>query len=94
MNGYQQARSQKLYIRTICAAAFSRGLSGASAGREGSYGAREVVRFTFLQLLVHLPVVLFPLWALAYTLPYHPPWGRNAPGSHFPRAIARRSLPG
>src|SRR4029079_16027062 len=35
--------------------------------------AREVVGFTFLQLLVHLPVVLFLLWALAYTLPYHPP---------------------
>jgi short-chain fatty acids transporter len=26
-----------------------------------------------LQLLVHLPVVLFLLWALAYTLEYHPP---------------------
>jgi short-chain fatty acids transporter len=24
-------------------------------------------------LLVHLPVVLFLLWALAYTLEYHPP---------------------
>jgi len=35
--------------------------------------AREVVGFTFLQLLVHLPVVLFLLWALAYTLQYHPP---------------------
>jgi short-chain fatty acids transporter len=35
--------------------------------------AREVVGFTFLQLLVHLPVVLLLLWALAYTLPYHPP---------------------
>ena len=35
--------------------------------------ARDVVGFTFLQLLVHLPVVLFLLWALAYTLPYHPP---------------------
>jgi short-chain fatty acids transporter len=35
--------------------------------------AREVVGFTFLQLLVHLPVVLFLLWALAFTLQYHPP---------------------
>lgn len=35
--------------------------------------AREVVGFTFLQLLVHLPLVLFLLWLLAYTLEYHPP---------------------
>ena len=35
--------------------------------------AREVVGFTFLQLFIHLPVVLFLLWALAYTLQYHPP---------------------
>jgi len=35
--------------------------------------ARDLVGFTFLQLLVHLPVVLFLLWALAYTLEYHPP---------------------
>ena len=35
--------------------------------------ARDIVGFTFLQLLVHLPVVLFLLWAFAYTLPYHPP---------------------
>jgi len=35
--------------------------------------ARDIVGFTFLQLLVHLPVVLFLLWALAYTLTYHPP---------------------
>jgi short-chain fatty acids transporter len=35
--------------------------------------ARDVVGFTFLQLLVHLPIVLFLLWALAYTLEYHPP---------------------
>jgi short-chain fatty acids transporter len=35
--------------------------------------ARDVVGFTFLQLLLHLPIVLFLLWALAYTLPYHPP---------------------
>ncbi|WP_298356818.1 TIGR00366 family protein [Rhodoblastus sp.] len=35
--------------------------------------ARNIVGFTFLQLLVMLPLVLFLLWALAYTLPYHPP---------------------
>jgi short-chain fatty acids transporter len=35
--------------------------------------ARDLVGFTFLQLLVHVPVVLFLLWALAYTLQYHPP---------------------
>ena len=35
--------------------------------------ARDIVGFTFLQLLVHLPVVLILLWALAYTLEYHPP---------------------
>ncbi len=35
--------------------------------------ARDIVGFTFLQLLVHLPIVLFLLWLLAPTLPYHPP---------------------
>jgi short-chain fatty acids transporter len=35
--------------------------------------ARDIVGFTFLQLIVHLPLVLFLLWALAFTLPYHPP---------------------
>ena len=35
--------------------------------------ARDIVGFTFLQLLVHLPLVLFLLWAFAYTLQYHPP---------------------
>jgi short-chain fatty acids transporter len=35
--------------------------------------ARDIVGFTFLQLLAHLPIVLFLLWALAYTLEYHPP---------------------
>jgi short-chain fatty acids transporter len=38
-----------------------------------SLRARDIVGFTFLQLLVHLPLVLFLLWALAYTLQYHPP---------------------
>jgi short-chain fatty acids transporter len=31
------------------------------------------VRYPAPQLLVHLPLVLFRLWALAVTLPYHPP---------------------
>lgn len=35
--------------------------------------AREVVGFTFIQLIVHLPLVIFMLWALAGTLTYHPP---------------------
>jgi short-chain fatty acids transporter len=35
--------------------------------------ARDIVGFSFLQLLVHLPLVLFLLWALAFTLQYHPP---------------------
>jgi short-chain fatty acids transporter len=35
--------------------------------------ARDLVGFTFLQLLTHIPVVLFLLWALAGTLSYTPP---------------------
>ncbi len=35
--------------------------------------ARDIVGFTFLQLVVHLPVVLFLLWLFAKTLPYVPP---------------------
>ena len=35
--------------------------------------ARDSVGFSFLQLIVHLPLVLFLLWALAFTLPYTPP---------------------
>jgi short-chain fatty acids transporter len=35
--------------------------------------ARDLVGFTFLQLMTHLPVVLFLLWALAGTLTYTPP---------------------
>lgn len=35
--------------------------------------ARDIVGFSFLQLIFHLPVVLFLLWALAFTLEYHPP---------------------
>lgn len=35
--------------------------------------ARDIVGFTFLQLVVHLPVVLFLLWFFARTLTYVPP---------------------
>ncbi|EYS85760.1 Short chain fatty acid transporter [Cupriavidus sp. SK-4] len=35
--------------------------------------AKDVVGFTFTQLLVHTPLVLLMLWAFATTLPYHPP---------------------
>jgi short-chain fatty acids transporter len=35
--------------------------------------ARDIVGFTFLQLVVHLPIVLFLLWLLAGTLTYIPP---------------------
>jgi short-chain fatty acids transporter len=35
--------------------------------------ARDIVGFTFMQLVVHVPLVLFMLWALGLTLTYHPP---------------------
>ena len=35
--------------------------------------ARDIVGFTFLQLIVHLPLVLFLLWIFGTTLSYHPP---------------------
>lgn len=35
--------------------------------------ARDVVGFTFTQLLVHFPLIIFMLWILAGTLPYHAP---------------------
>ncbi|HEY0179416.1 MAG TPA: TIGR00366 family protein [Dokdonella sp.] len=35
--------------------------------------ARDLVGFTFLQLVVHLPLVLILLWALGGTLAYHAP---------------------
>jgi short-chain fatty acids transporter len=35
--------------------------------------ARDIVGFTFLQLVAHLPIVLVILWLLAETLPYIPP---------------------
>ncbi len=35
--------------------------------------ARELVGYSILQLLVHLPIVFFLMWLFAQTLPYHPP---------------------
>jgi short-chain fatty acids transporter len=35
--------------------------------------ARDIVGFTFLQLIVHVPLVLFLLWIFGTTLAYHPP---------------------
>jgi short-chain fatty acids transporter len=35
--------------------------------------ARDIVGFTFLQLLVHVPLVLFLLWVFGTTLTYHAP---------------------
>ena len=35
--------------------------------------ARDIVGFTFIQLLVHIPLVLGLLWLLGLTLPYVPP---------------------
>lgn len=35
--------------------------------------ARDIVGFTFLQLIVHVPLVLFMLWFLGRTLAYLPP---------------------
>lgn len=35
--------------------------------------ARDLIGFTVIQLVVHVPLVLFLLWALGSTLGYHPP---------------------
>jgi len=35
--------------------------------------ARDLIGFTVLQFVVHVPLVLLLLWALGTTLPYHPP---------------------
>ena len=35
--------------------------------------ARDIVGFTFLQLIVHIPLVLLMLWGFGLTLDYHPP---------------------
>jgi hypothetical protein len=47
------------------------GASFVSASGIGADG--DIVGFTFLQLVAHLPIVLFLLWLLARTLPYLPP---------------------
>jgi short-chain fatty acids transporter len=35
--------------------------------------ARDIIGFTIVQFIVHVPVVLFALWLLGLTLEYHPP---------------------
>jgi short-chain fatty acids transporter len=35
--------------------------------------ARDLIGFSFLQFVVHLPMVLFLLWLLGLSLTYHPP---------------------
>ncbi|HYM91656.1 MAG TPA: TIGR00366 family protein [bacterium] len=37
--------------------------------------ARELVGYSLLQLIVHVPLVFFLMWLFAMTLPYHPPMG-------------------
>jgi short-chain fatty acids transporter len=37
--------------------------------------ARDLVGYSVLQLMVHLPLVLFLMWLFARTLPYTPPFG-------------------
>ncbi|WP_144030378.1 hypothetical protein [Burkholderia sp. AU6039] len=44
-----------------------------SASRASIARLSSIVGFTFTQLVVHLPLVIFMLWALASTLSYHPP---------------------
>jgi short-chain fatty acids transporter len=35
--------------------------------------ARDIAGFSFLQLIIHLPIVLFLLWYFAKTLTFMPP---------------------
>jgi short-chain fatty acids transporter len=35
--------------------------------------ARDLIGYTFVQFLVHVPLVLLLLWWLGGTLAYHPP---------------------
>jgi short-chain fatty acids transporter len=35
--------------------------------------ARDVIGFTMIQFIVHVPLVLLMLWAFGLTLEYHPP---------------------
>jgi short-chain fatty acids transporter len=41
--------------------------------------ARELIGFTVIQFIVHLPLVLFLLWLLGATLGYHPPTIQSTP---------------
>ncbi len=41
--------------------------------------ARDIVGFTFVQLIVHVPLVLLLLWVLGSTFAYHPPVMPAAP---------------
>ena len=47
-------------------------LHAAAAERDG-LKVRDIVGFTFLQFLLHVPLVLFLLWFFALTLTYMPP---------------------
>ena len=38
-----------------------------------SIKARDIVGFTFLQLIFHVPIVLFMVWLFTGTLTYAPP---------------------
>jgi short-chain fatty acids transporter len=35
--------------------------------------ARDLIGYTFVQFVVHVPLVLFLLWLLGTTIAYHPP---------------------
>ena len=35
--------------------------------------ARDLIGYTFVQFIVHVPLVLFLLWLFGTTLSYHPP---------------------
>ena len=48
--------------------------------------ARDIVGFTFLQLIVHLPIVLFLLWLLAGTLTVHAAGRAGVAAAPSPRA--------
>ena len=56
--------------------ASSADLAAAGAGLHAAVlglRARDLVGFTFLQFLFHLPVVLLLLWALGMTFEFEPP---------------------
>ena len=45
--------------------------------------ARDIVGYSMLQFVVHVPLVLFLVWALNYTLQYVPPLCRRDPTKSF-----------